>query len=196
MSMTFKHLVGKLTLKEGITIHRNFESFFDSPDSGQKRNMTLLYGDKQSVTAVLRRLNNVREHVQIKYTTQNQTSFVDWLNETFVETRRGMIGEFLEIEKISPDVFQLRSIRRDTAYKAKLYIADSMYHKADKQTLSQNDSLTEVERVINGITFKVDEGQAYYNREIGKRFSLLSWEKEGKAIPELDLKYDYRKAEV
>ena len=28
--MTFKHLVGKSTLKEGITVHKNFESFFES----------------------------------------------------------------------------------------------------------------------------------------------------------------------
>ena len=29
-----------------------------------------------------------------------------------------------------------------------------------------------------------------------RAFSLLNWQKEGKAIPELDLKYDYRKAVV
>jgi len=72
--MTFKHLVGKSTLKEGITIHKNFESFFDSPDLGQKRDITLLYGNKQSVKVVLRRLKNVRKHVQIKYTNKTQAS--------------------------------------------------------------------------------------------------------------------------
>jgi len=46
--MTFKHLVGKSTLKEGITIHKNFEAFFESPDSGQKREMTLIYDDNKS----------------------------------------------------------------------------------------------------------------------------------------------------
>jgi len=81
-------------------------------------------------------------------------------------------------------------------HNAKLYIADSMYHKADKESLSQNDSFVEVEKVINGISFKVDEGQSYYNREIERAFSSLSWQKGGKATPELDLKYDYRKAAV
>ena len=194
--MTFKHLIGKSTLKEGIAVHKNFESFFGSPDSGQKKGITLLYGNNQSVQAVLRRLNNVRKHVQIKYTNKIHTSFVDWLNEVFTETRKGTIGEFLEIEKISPEVFKLIPITKDMAHNAKLYIADSMYHKADKESLSHNDSFVEIEKIISGISFKMDEGQAFYNREIERAFPSLSWQKEGKAIPELELKYDYRKDAV
>ncbi len=194
--MTFKHLVGKSTLKEGITVHKNFESFFHSPDLGQKRDITLLYGNNQSVQVVLRRLNNVRKHVQIKYTNRTQTPFVDWLNDIFIETRKGTIGEFLEIERISPDVFKLTAITKDMSHNAKLYVADSMYHKADKEGLSHDESFVEVEKIIRGISFKVDEGQAYYNREIERGFSSLSWQTEGKAIQGLNLKYDYRKAAV
>jgi hypothetical protein len=190
--MTFKHLVGKSTLKEGITIHKNFESFFESPDSGQKKDITLLYGNNQSAQVVLRRLNNVRKHVQIKYTNRTQAPFVDWLNHIFIESRKGTIGEFLEIERISPDVFKLTAITKDISHNAKLYVADSMYHKADKESLSDDNSFVEIEKIIRGISFKVDEGQAYYNREIERGFSSLSWQKEGKAIQELNLKYDYR----
>ncbi len=75
--MTFKHLVGKSTLMEGITIHTNFESFFESPDLGQRRDITFLYGNNQSIQVVLRRLNNVRKHVQIKYTNRSQAPFVE-----------------------------------------------------------------------------------------------------------------------
>jgi hypothetical protein len=35
--MIFKHLVGKSTLKEGITIHKEFEDWFDSPLVGCKK---------------------------------------------------------------------------------------------------------------------------------------------------------------
>ncbi len=192
--MPFKHLVGKSTLKEGITIHKSFETFFVSPDLGQKRDITLLYGNNQSVQVVLRRLNNVSKHVQIKYTSKTQASFVDWLNSTFIETKKGTVGEFLEIERISVDIFKVKPITKEMMHDAKLYIADSMYHKADKESLSHNDSFLELEKVISGISFKVDEGQAFYNREIEKAFSLLNWQKEGKVISELDLKYDYRKA--
>jgi hypothetical protein len=56
----FKHVVGKSTLKEGITIHKGFERIFESPHTGQKKEVTLLYGNGQSVGVVLRRLNNIR----------------------------------------------------------------------------------------------------------------------------------------
>lgn len=112
----------------------------------------------------------MRKHVQIKYTNKTQASFVDWLNDIFAETRKGTVGEFLEVEKISSDVFKLIPITKDMVHNAKLYIADSMYHKTDKERLSHNDSFLELEKVINGISFKVDEGQAFYNREIEKAF--------------------------
>ncbi len=191
--MSFKHLIGKSTLKEGITIHKAFESFFDSPDSGQKREITLHYGDNQSSTVTLRRLNNIRQHVHIKYTNKLHKSFVDWLNDIFVATRKGTIGEFLEFQKVASDTYNVHPITIDKAHNASLYIADAMYHKTDDEMLKNNVLFDEVERIINGLNFKVDESQAFYNREIERAFSDLAWEKEGKAIPELDLKYDFRK---
>ena len=65
--MIFRHVVGKSTLTEGLTVHKDFESFFESPEPGKKRDITLLFGDGQSTTATLRKLNNARHHVQIKY---------------------------------------------------------------------------------------------------------------------------------
>jgi hypothetical protein len=194
--MTFKHLIGKSTLKEGITIHKNSESFFESPDSGQKKEITLLYGNEQSVNVVLRRLDNIRKHVQIKYTNKAQASFVDWLNEIFIKTRKGSIGEFLEFQKVAPDVFRLKPITIDMSHNAKLYVADSMYHKTDRDSLKEEESFFEIEKIINGISFKVDEGQTFYNREIEKAFSEHGWQREAKVIPELDLKCDYRKKSV
>lgn len=194
--MTFKHLVGKSTLKEGITIHKNFEAFFESPASGQKREMTLIYDDNKSCKVVLRRLNNIRNHVQIKYTKKTHLSFLNWLNDVFTETRKGIIGEFIEFHKISQDVFRLSPITIGMSCKAKLYIADSMYYKIEENTLKGITSFNEVGNIINRINFKVDEGQSFYNREIERVFSELQWQKEGKAIPELDLKYDYRKDDV
>lgn len=191
--VAFKHLIGKSTLKEGITIHKAFESFFASPDSGQKKEITLHYGDNQSITVTLRRLNNIRQHVHIKYSNKLHKSFVDWLNDIFVATRKGTIGEFLEFQKVAPDTYKVNPLTIDMAHNARLYIADAMYHKIDDKMLKSNVLFDEVESIINGLNFKIDESQAFYNSEIERAFSDLAWEKEGKAIPELDLKYDFRK---
>lgn len=193
--MTFKHLIGKSTLKEGITIHKNFESFFDSPEVGQKKEITLLYGN-QSAKVILRRLDNLRQHVQIKYTNKTHAPLLEWLNTVFAETKKGSIGEFVEFQKIAPNIFTLLPITRDMAHHAKLYVADSMYHKADQAILKGDATFSEVEKIINGISFKVDEGQSFYNREIERAFSEHEWRGEVKAIPDLDLKCDYRKDSI
>lgn len=194
--MKFKHLIGKSTLKEGITIHKNFESFFESPESGKKKEITLLYGNEESITVVLRRLDNVRKHVQIKYTNKNHAPFIYWLNEVFTETKKGAIGEFLEFQKVASDVFKLLPITIDMTHNTNLYVADSMYHKADHAILKDNITFGEIEKIINGIKFKADEGQSFYNNAIEKEFSKYEWQSEIKAIPELDLKCDYRKGSI
>jgi hypothetical protein len=190
---TFKHLVGKSTLKEGITVQKGFDNIFESPDSGEKKNITFLYGNDQSVEVVLRRLNNVRKHVHIKYTNKVQAPFIEWLNETFVETKKGSIGEFIEFKKVGPGIFKLFPITLGMAHNAKLYVADSVFHKTDHATLNSGDSFIEIEKIINNISFKADEGQTFYNRAIEKAFSEHAWRREVKAIPDLDLKCDYRK---
>jgi len=121
---------------------------------------------------------------------------VDWLNKVFAQTKKGSIGEFLEFQKVGANVFRLTPITIDMAHNAKLYVADSMYHKTDQAALGGDAAFGEVERIITGICFKVDEGQSFYNRQIERAFSDHEWRREIKAIPELDLKCDYRKDRV
>ena len=54
--MNFKHLVGKSTLAEGITIHKNFEGLFDSPQAGTRKEIILLFGDQQSTKVTLEKI--------------------------------------------------------------------------------------------------------------------------------------------
>lgn len=196
VNKVFKHVVGKSTLKEGITIHKGFEDIFASPDTGQKKEITILYGNGQSINAVLRRLNNIRKHVHIKYTSKAQAPFVEWLNATFAATKNGAIGEFLEFQKVSSDIFKVSPITLDMDHKANLYVADSAFHKIDQDTIKAGGSFLEIEKIVKSISFKADEGQSYYNRLIENAFLANEWQKEIKAIPDLDLKCDYRKMAI
>lgn len=193
--MNFKHLVGKSSLKEGITIHKNYESFFESPKVGDKKEITLIFGDNQNTRVTLRKLNNIRQHVQIKYTTKSHVSFVNWLNEVFKATKSGRVGEFLEFKKISTDVYQLIPITTKDSHNTSLYIADSMHYRS-ATVANKEIYLNEIESVIKGIKFQIDEGQSYYNKKLEQAFVEYGWKKEGRAIPELDLKYDFRKNEI
>jgi hypothetical protein len=106
------------------------------------------------------------------------------------------VGEFLEFTQVAPDVFRLSPLTMDMSRDVKLYVADSMYHRTDQEALKREESIHEIEEIISRIKFKVDEGQSFYNREIEKGFAEYQWQPEVKAIPELDLKCDYRKKNV
>lgn len=190
--MHFRHLVGRSTLKEGVTVHKSFELFFESPPVGSKRNIILLFGNGNSTTAILRRLNNVQQHVQIKYTSTFNVPFINWLNEMFTDTAAGRVGEFLQFRKVSHDVYEVIPIPIEKADSTNLYVADSAEHKSS--SIDNKDALLdEVGCIVNKVNFRVDKSQNFYNRELEAKFSEYGWDKEGRAIPELDLKYDFRK---
>ncbi len=190
--MIFRHVVGKSTLTEGLTVHRDFESFFESPEPGNKRDITLLFGEGQSTVVTLRKLNNARHHVQIKYETKAHLPLLDWLNKVFEGTRSGIAkGEILEFRKSAHDVFEIKPITYKDASKTSLYVARSTYHNSSD--VADTAILGEVKQIVNNITFRLNEGQSYYNSELRRQFIKYNWEKEGKAIPELNLRYDYRK---
>jgi hypothetical protein len=188
----FKHLVGKSTLKEGITIHKKCESFFQSPTVGDKREITLLFGQNQSTKVTLRKLDNERQHVHIKYNTKSHEAFLNWLNDVFVATSAGRVGEFIEFDKVDIDCYRLNPITIHNACDINLYVAETVEHKII-QNIEQNICFREVENIVQSIKFQTDEGQSYYNKQIENLFTMFGWEKEGRAIPELDLKFDFRK---
>lgn len=39
-SRVFSHVVGKSTLREEITVHKDFEGWFESPEAGSKKEIT------------------------------------------------------------------------------------------------------------------------------------------------------------
>ncbi len=193
--MTFKHVVGKSTLKEGITIHKDFESFFESPEPGKKREVTLLFGDGQSTTATLRKLNNARHHVQIKYERKEHRPFLNWLNDVFEGTRSGIaMGEILEFHKIAVDVFELVPITANEDATTNLYVARTKYHNSS--VIVDTAIYCEIQQIISNVTFRLNESQSFYNKELKHQFTKYNWKQEGKAISELNLRYDFRKNRI
>jgi len=190
--MIFRHVVGKSTLTEGLTVHKDFESFFESPEPGNKRDITLLFGAGQSTTVTLRKLNNARHHVQIKYEKRAHLPFLNWLNDVFEGTRSGIVtGEILEFRKVAHDVFEIKPITSKDAFRNSLYVARSAYNNLSD--VADKDIFGEVKQIVSNIPFRLNEGQSYYNSELRQQFIKYNWEIEGRAIPELNLKYDFRK---
>lgn len=195
-SLVFRHVVGKSTLKEGITIHKDFEDWFDSPVGGTKKEITLIYDQNKKTQVTLRRLNNRRKHVQIKYETIKHSQFRDWLNDIFKDSSDRTIGEILEFYKISKDTYLLKPIPLDEINGTNLRISRALYHGGAMNIIPYVPTFKEISEVINEVNFEVGETQVYYNQKLREGFISRGWSIEKQVIKELNLKYDYRKENV
>ncbi|MCK4734906.1 MAG: hypothetical protein KAT65_20805 [Methanophagales archaeon] len=191
--MIFKHFVGKSTLKEGLTISRDFEGWFESPEKGCKRQIMLIFDDKE-VSSTLRRLNNAVGHVQIKYETKRQKDFRKWLNEKFKYSEDDKIRNgLLEFHKISQDIYKVNGIIEGEEKESKLKIEKQYFHREPEYFEEISADLSEINDIINGIDFKFDEKQSYYNQRMKEGFLIRNWECEKRVIRELGLKCDFRR---
>ena len=192
----FRHVVGKSTLKEGITIRKDFEDWFDSPEAGSKKQITLIYDRDKGIGVILRRLNNKGRHVQIKYETTKHSQFRDWLQVVFGASREHTVGEILEFRKVSKDEYLLKPLPLEMIDGTNLRISGSIYHGGAQNIIPYIPGFKEVEEVINGIAFKVGKSQAYYNQQLRQGFVSRGWSTEKPIVEDLNLRYDYRKGNV
>lgn len=192
----FKHVVGRSTLKEGITIHRDFEDYFDSPEAGFKREITLIYDESRETKVTLRRLNNIRKHVQIKYEAQKHSQLRDWLRDVFKASSDKTLGEILEFHRISKDRYLLKPLSIEELNGTNLRISKTLYHGGAKSIVPYIPIFREVPEVINEIRFETGECQAYYNQQLKEGFISRGWSADERVISALNLRYDYRKENV
>jgi len=192
----FRHVVGKSTLKEGITIPKNFESWFDSPEVGSKREITLIYDKDKEINVILRRLNNRGRHVQIKYETTKHSQFRDWLQAVFSESGEQTTGEILEFYKVLKDKYLLKPVTLEMVDGTNLRISQTLYHGGAQNIIPYVPAFKQVSEVINEISFKVGKTQIYYNQKLREGFIRRGWSTDKPIIEYLNLRYDHRRGSV
>ena len=186
----FRHVIGKSSLEEGITVPRALEEWIGSPEKGGKRVITLSY-ENVSISAILRRINNSRGHVQIKYEGTNGLEFRKWMKTIFNKSTSLSCGEYIEIQKIDNQTFRI------IPYPLKdksdnLVVHDWLFHKgADKYGF--DGALCEIQAIIQSVEFVETEGQSHYNQMFAHQFLNWAWEQEKRVAPELGLKSDFVK---
>ena len=192
MKQKFRHIVGKSTLQEGITVHRNFEVFFNSPEPGSKREITLQAGN-ELFKASIRRLNNQRKHVHIDYKKKEYHKFLDWLNDTCKYSADKRHAGLIEFEKISVDNFKVKIIPDNALENAHLHVAQHFGNNTDSVETLLVKSTEEISSIIISVKYDISQNQSYYNSEIKKSFISNKWDAERCVAHDLNLKYDFRK---
>ena len=171
-------------------MQRSFEEWVGAPEKGQKRLITLLF-ENMSISATLRRLNNERGHVQIKYDDANGVAFREWMRVVFSKSNSQSCGNYIEIHKIDHQVFRILPF----PLKEKpdnLIVHDWLLHKGAGKHRS-GDALQEIQAIIQSIEFVDSEGQSHYNRMFSHQFASWAWEIEKRVVPGLGLKSDFEK---
>lgn len=192
----FRHVVGKSTMKEGITVPKDFEGWFDSPEVGRKKEITLIYDKDKEINVVLRRLNNRGKHVQIKYETTKHSPLRDWLLLVFGQSRQQTTGEILEFHKVCSDEYLLKPIPLEMVDGANLRISQTLYHGGAQNIIPYVPAFKEVSEVIGEIEFRVGRTQVYYNQKLKEGFAGSGWLTDKPIVEDLKLRYDHRKGNV
>lgn len=195
-SKVFRHVVGKSTLRDGITVHKDFEDWFESPGAGSKKEITLIYDRDKETTVILRRLNNKGKHVQIKYETTKHSQFREWLQVVFRMSREQAIGEILEFHKVSRDEYSIKPLPVEMIDGTNLRISKTLYHGGAQNIIPHVPVFKEVSEVVNEVSFRVGRTQTYYNQQLKEGFISKGWSADKPVIEDLNLRYDYRKANV
>jgi len=190
-----RHTIGKATLSEGFAVPKSLESWVDAPGRGQKRELALLFDD-QRATAILRRLANAREHVQIKYETKEGLPFRQWLASLFTPTEDGTGGEYIELHKVSHDTYRVSPFPLSTKSADRLTIVEWIFHRTSERAFQSRDAVREIPAIVQGVQYCPSKGQAFYNRQLSLCFVSWEWQREQRAIPELPLKCDFIKNAV
>jgi len=194
--MTFKHIVGKSTFRYGFTIPKEFHSFLQIPEKGDRRHIELIYGENQKVTVWLYRAKNSTGSLQIRYDGKYGESFKNWISKTFNKSwhsKKININEYFAVTIINNTTLLIKQcplVNDDS-----LFFEDIITHNIKEVSLISNEKFIEIIESIRSIQFQKHERQMFYNRQIKQELSKRGWLSEQSVVEDkqVRLQCDFRK---
>ncbi|MDO8585477.1 MAG: BglII/BstYI family type II restriction endonuclease [Armatimonadota bacterium] len=192
MGESFRHAVGKSTLREGFAVPKNAETWIGAPAASSKRQIRLVF-DGQEAQVTLRRLGNERGHVQVKYENSAGEPFRNWLVSRFGTAPGQATGDYFELTNVGDDRFEVKAFPYQATLFPNLFVDEWLFHAGADQLFDEENALNEIPAVVRTVPFDKDEGQNYYNRAFSNSFREWDWQFEGRVVPQLGLKFDFAK---
>jgi len=188
----FLHAVGRSSFKQGLTIPLHAQtSWLADIRKGESVPVRILYGDNDSVSAVVRRINNKVGHLQFRYEGKAQAPLRRYLLDLFegVEDREDAL---IEITEIPDRTFAFRSMRRGPT-RPMLSLSSHHTHNLTTSHFIGFPEFAELGEAISQVQYFQSYGQREYNASIGRRLVALGWRKEPRIITEIGLRTDFEK---
>jgi hypothetical protein len=171
LNIRFLHAVGQSTLRQGITIPRMEQiSWLEEIKKGESVPVTIVFGEGQIVSAVLRRLNNARGHLQFRYESRKQAELRDYLRQEFGDWSDGK-NAVLKVEEIGPHTFLFEPVSGRHKQIPSLSLYKPYFHNLSEELTRETYEFAELQRCLMNINYNENYSQSDYNSLIS--LSLL-----------------------
>jgi hypothetical protein len=189
-TVTFLHAVGQSTLRQGIAVPVIAQiDWIANIRKGQAVPVTIAFGEGQSVTALLRRIDNARGHLQFRYEAKKQAALRKYLADVFGSGKHGV----LRVTEVAPQVFAFEPVSIGRKAAAMLSLCNPHFHNCKKSELSKDAEFTELGECLAAIPYSEQSNQSDYNRAISSKLSTMGWQPESRIISEIGLRCDFTK---
>jgi hypothetical protein len=191
--VSFLHAVGQSTLRQGFAVPVVAQvSWLAGIPKGQSVQVTVEFGEGQTITVPLRRLNNARGHLQFRYESRAQRALRDFLDEVF-----GSRGEckngLLRVTEVQPRVFRFEPIAAGRRRSAFLSMCSPIFHNCTKEEAKSLPEFGELQECLKAVPYHETHGQTDYNKRIASTLRNRAWHEENRILNEIGLRCDFEK---
>ncbi len=189
--VTFLHVVGRSTLRQGLTVPLTSQSeVLSQIPRGSAVPISILFGDRAAVGAVIRRINNRVGHLQIRYEGKKQEPLRAYLQRAFSEDAASSL---LEVTEIRPWVFRFAPVPALSHRRPVLGLRQPLFAGVAQDDALPRAAIAEVSEVLATVEYEPRFGQSEYNQRIAQAFISSGWRKEFKIIDAMGLRVDFEK---
>lgn len=190
-SARFLHPVGRSTLQQGITIPIEAQSsWLAEIGKGEKVAVAIRFGDGQSVTAHVRRIDNAVGQLQFRYEAQRQSPLRDYLRTILGEKPENAVLEIIEVE---PHTFLFRPVSESNRTPPSLSLYKPQFHEVDETVVRSVKEFRELSECLTTISYDAKFSQRDYNLRIARSLLATGWTTEVRILNEIGLRCDFEK---
>ncbi len=153
--------------------------------------VTITFGEGESVSATLRRINNAQGHLQFRYESKTQAALRDYLTRVFGNAEHA--NGVLRVSELEPHVFLFEPVSAGRQAIAALSLCNPHFHNCTHVAAGGCLEFKELEQCLMAVPYNEEYNQSHYNKEIKSGLSSMGWNCETRIRSEIGLRCDFEK---
>ena len=158
---------------------------------GSRIPIKLCFNDIE-IEADLKRLNNARSHLQIRYETKIHEPFRESIRQ-MLESASDPTNVVIEVQEIGHHRFRIIPFCGVSDQKPTLFVCSPIFHRFEGSDLADCEEFTDISNTIMSVDFGTHLRQADYNTIIRNKLKQQDWISEQTLVKEMGLRCDFQK---